>query len=213
MSFNKFGHKGELLAIKKFHFLLNYLYKDGIKEYEKGVNKKKIGNYKKSSIISWVEFNIQPTPLSIEYKILIVYIQGYNPYAYILNPSLNELKKENMSIPHLYDHDRYRLCLHYPYTNDYNFDEEIGKQYVPWIKHWLYYFEEWIYSEKWKGGGVEPGDEIDRELNYNYKKDKNNKLKENISREIFNAVDEANKIYDKRLKILLEVGTNDKINA
>lgn len=30
---------------------------------------------------------MQPTSLSIEYKILIVYIQGYNPYAYILSPS------------------------------------------------------------------------------------------------------------------------------
>ncbi len=116
-----------------------------------------------------------------------------------------------MSIPHLYDHDRYRLCLYYPYTNDYSSDEEIGKQYVPWIKHWLYYFEEWIYSGKWKGGGVEPGDKIDRELNPNYKKDSNNKLKENLSVEILRAVDEANKIYDKRLKIL-KVGINDTIS-
>lgn len=213
MNLNRFGHKGTLVARQKFTFLLNYLSRAGIRYDDKTSFQKKIGLDRENLLFNWVEFDLQPTPLSRMYKILIVYIQGYTPYAYVLNPSLNELKNSDKIIPHLYDHERYKLCLHYPYSNDYNSNEEIGQQYIPWIKHWLYYFEEWIYSEKWKGGGVEPGDEIDREFNYNYKKDKNNKLKENISREIFNAVDEANKIYDKRLKILLEVGTNDKINA
>ncbi|MDX9798478.1 MAG: hypothetical protein RBT05_06445 [Bacteroidales bacterium] len=204
MNFNKFGHKGELVARQRFAFLLNYLSRAGIDKYSKSSTQKKIGNSKKMSMINWVEFDIQPTSLSRVYKILIVYIQGYNPYAYVLSPSLNKLKKEESIIPHLYDHDRYKLCLHYPHTNDYNPNEEIGQQYIPWIIHWLYYFEEWLYTEEWKGGGVEPGDEIDKELNPKYKKDNIKVSNENFSDEILTASAEANKIYDRRLKKLFK---------
>jgi hypothetical protein len=29
---------------------------------------------------------------------------------------------------------------------------------VPWAMLWLFYFEEWLSSSDWKGGGVHPGD-------------------------------------------------------
>ena len=209
MNFNKFGHKGELVARKRFVFLLNYLSRAGIGAYSKASIQKKIGNSKKLSIINWVEFDLKPTSLSRVYKILLVYIQGYNPYVYVLNPSLDKLKKEGSIIPHLYDHERYKLCLHYPHINDYNPNEEIGQQYIPWITHWLYYFEEWLYTGEWKGGGVEPGDEIDKELNPKYKKDNIKVSNENLSDEIVTASEEANKIYDRRLKKLFKELVNE----
>lgn len=204
MSLSKFGHKGKLVVKQRFAFLLKYLNRAGIIVLAKGTIEKKIGLDKNPSLINWVEFNLQPTPLSRIYKILLVYIEGYVPYAYVLAPSLNKLKKEYSVIPHLYDHDRYRLCLHYPHSNDYSSSEEIGQQYIPWITHWLYYFEEWLYSEDWKGGGVEPGDEIDRELNPKYKNDHKNTSVDNNSAIINTARDEANRIYDRRLKATLE---------
>ena len=204
MSLNKFGHKGKLVAKQRFKFLLNYLSRAGIKDYNKSSFEKKIATEKENSLVNWVEFDLQPTPLSRIYKILIVYIQGYTPYAYVLNPSLSELKKCDNLIPHLYDHERYKLCLHYPYSNDYNSNEEIGQQYIPWIKHWLYYFEEWLYSKEWKGEGIEPGDEIDRELNPRYKKEENSLLKKSEIGSIKTSIGEAYKIYDKRLKKLLK---------
>ena len=27
---------------------------------------------------------------------------------------------------------------------------------VPWAALWLFYFEEWLVSDKWKGGGAHP---------------------------------------------------------
>ena len=27
---------------------------------------------------------------------------------------------------------------------------------VPWTILWLFYFEEWLMSDEWKGGGVHP---------------------------------------------------------
>ncbi len=29
---------------------------------------------------------------------------------------------------------------------------------VPWTALWLFYFEEWLESNEWKGGGEHPGD-------------------------------------------------------
>lgn len=204
MIVNKFGHKGTLVAKQKFTFLLNYLSRARIEVDTKTSFHKKIGVEKKELLVNWVEFNLQPTPLSRIYKILLVYIQGYTPYVYVLNPSLSELKKTDQAIPHLYDHQRYKLCLHYPYTNDYNHNEEIGQQYIPWIKHWLYYFEEWLYSGEWKGGGIEPGDEIDKELNPKYKKEDNPLSMKTEIESIQMTIEEANKIYDKRLSKILK---------
>lgn len=204
MNLNRFGHKGTLVARQKFTFLLNYLSRAGIRYDDKTSFQKKIGLDRENLLFNWVEFDLQPTPLSRMYKILIVYIQGYTPYAYVLNPSLNKLKNSDKIIPHLYDHERYKLCLHYPYSNDYNSNEEIGQQYIPWIKHWLYYFEEWLYTGEWKGGGVEPGDEIDIELNPKYKKEDSFTSNKTEIESIKTAIDEANKIYDKRLKKLLK---------
>ena len=65
MNFNKFGHKGELVARKRFVFLLNYLSRAGIGAYSKASIQKKIGNSKKLSIINWVEFDLKPTSLSL----------------------------------------------------------------------------------------------------------------------------------------------------
>jgi hypothetical protein len=28
---------------------------------------------------------------------------------------------------------------------------------VPWTALWLFYFEEWLVSNEWKGGGEHPG--------------------------------------------------------
>lgn len=33
----------------------------------------------------------------------------------------------------------------------------MAPQLIPWIATWFYYFEEWLVSDEWKGGGVHPG--------------------------------------------------------
>lgn len=138
---------------------------------------------------------------------MIVNISGYNPYAFVLSPSLNDLKQNNDSIPHLYDQKRYKLCLHYPHTNDFDENIEIGQQYIPWIKLWLFYFEMWLTNGVWKGGGVEPGDEFDQEHNLTH--NCSSKI-EDMEKGIKNksSIEIANDIYDKRLKKHLEGQNN-----
>ncbi len=32
----------------------------------------------------------------------------------------------------------------------------ISETIVPWVNLWLFFFEEWLISNDWKGGGVHP---------------------------------------------------------
>jgi hypothetical protein len=34
----------------------------------------------------------------------------------------------------------------------------IDQTIVPWAALWLFYFEEWLSSDQWKGGGEHPGE-------------------------------------------------------
>jgi hypothetical protein len=34
----------------------------------------------------------------------------------------------------------------------------LDQSIVPWTALWLFYFEEWLESNDWKGGGEHPGD-------------------------------------------------------
>ena len=107
----------------------------------------------------WVEFPIQPTALSRTYRVLIVYINGYQPFNYIINPNITELANRTEEIPHLYSQEKQRLCLTFPDYHEWHMDMLIVNTYIPWLSLWLYYFEEWLLSNEWKGGGVHPGDE------------------------------------------------------
>ena len=35
---------------------------------------------------------------------------------------------------------------------------------VPWTTLWLFYFEEWLASDDWKGGGMHPRDDDDESM-------------------------------------------------
>jgi hypothetical protein len=36
--------------------------------------------------------------------------------------------------------------------------DRIDQTIVPWAALWLFYFEEWLSSDQWKGGGEHPGE-------------------------------------------------------
>jgi hypothetical protein len=208
MSISNLHSQDNVMAKVRFNHFKQYLQDKNIDVLNSSELMKKIG--KESTLVNWIEFEIQPTIMSRTYKILMVYVQGYPPYAYILSPSLEELHEPELKIPHLYDYERYRLCLYYPHLNEYNSKEEIGEQFIPWIQLWLYYFEEWLSSKEWKGEGVEPDDEIDREYNPKHKT-KDSKVKK-LKKKMPTALDEANKVYARRVKNLMKDISIEKLN-
>jgi len=147
------------------------------------------------------EFDLQPNPLSQTYKVLIIYhMDNYAPDVFILNESLWEIS-ETKEIPHLYDSKKIRLCLYYPSFNEWTYYNNLCTTFISWIALWLYYYEEWLYSGEWKGGGKHPEvtQDEDKEvkvLNTRFKKAR--KIKKTKKEK---ATIKINKIYKNRRNI------------
>ncbi len=92
---------------------------------------------------------IKPTPLSVTYTIEIVYRRRCGrPQVWVRQPEL-AVKKEDYRFVHIYSEGC--LCL--------NAEEEwrpwmaFSATFVPWTAEWLFYFEVWLATGSWRGGG------------------------------------------------------------
>lgn len=113
------------------------------------------GKIKHGSFV-W-EFLAQPTPISRVYKVKIRYLNRTSPKVYVVSPNLHELA-EGRKIPHLYSQHPPKLCLYLPNSGEWDSSMAIADSIVRWTFLWLYYFEDWLATNVWKGGGVHPAD-------------------------------------------------------
>lgn len=102
--------------------------------------------------LTW-QFDAQPTPVSRTYRMRLEYALRSAPQIFVVAPNLQALA-EDRHIPHLYDQGRGRLCLYLPRTGEWHDRRLLADTLVPWSVLWLFYFEEWLISDEWKGGGV-----------------------------------------------------------
>ena len=151
------------------------------------------------------EFNAKPTPLSKTYRILIIYhIDNYSPDIFVLDKDIWIVTKTK-TIPHLYDYKKIRLCLYYPSYKEWNSKMLLCNTIVSWTYLWLYFYEEWLYSDNWKGEGIHPeskNDDTDNDdKTISFKKiiseDRKKKKQERVSKVI-------NNIYQSRKKAYLD---------
>lgn len=103
--------------------------------------------------LTWI-YRVRPTVLSREYEVRIDYARGDTPTVSIVSPDIQALAS-GRDLPHIY-HDPTRLCLYLPGSNEWNAGKRVDMTFVPWTAQWLYYFEEWLSSDDWKGGGEHP---------------------------------------------------------
>ena len=102
------------------------------------------------------EFDARPTPLSRVYGIRIEYREQKGiPRVYVVDPDLSDLAK-GRNLPHVYAEKPARPCVYLPGTGEWSPELRIVDTIVPWTYLWLFYFEEWLVSDKWKGGGIHP---------------------------------------------------------
>jgi len=102
--------------------------------------------------LTW-SFQLQPTPLSRQYSLVLEYLRDQTPSIFIVEPDLNILAN-GRDIPHMYDQQRGKLCLYLPGAWDSRL--LIAKTIIPWASLWLYFYEEWLFTNEWKGGGKHP---------------------------------------------------------
>lgn len=106
--------------------------------------------------LTW-HWKVQPTPISRAYDGRIEYSMHSAPKVFIESPNLLEIAN-GRRIPHLYNHERIQICLYLPNAGEWSSHKFIADTIVPWTALWLLFFEEWLISDEWKGGGVHPGE-------------------------------------------------------
>lgn len=107
-------------------------------------------------------YTASPSPLSRDYAVRIDFRQGGRPEIFVETPDLQALA-DGRRIPHLYQQAPPRLCLYLPGTRQWESWMRLDQTIVPWTAVWLFYFEEWLASDEWKGGGMHPNDDNEDE--------------------------------------------------
>lgn len=102
--------------------------------------------------------NAKPTVLSRQYLIRISYRQFLLPKVIVLEPDLVALAN-NRSLPHVYQQSPPNLCLYLPVTGEWTPEKLISKTILPWSILWLYYYENWLATDIWEGGGEHPAED------------------------------------------------------
>lgn len=107
---------------------------------------------------------LQPTPLSREYRVVIKYTLDHSPVCIVVDPDLQDLANDK-KIPHTYLNQTgiggTQLCLYLPVIKQKNKVSEwqstmfLADTFLPWASIWLFYFEYWLSTGEWEGGGVE----------------------------------------------------------
>ncbi|MBQ6181152.1 hypothetical protein [Ruminococcus flavefaciens] len=99
---------------------------------------------------------VQPTHLSRKYNIELQYSINSLPRIYILGDALKKLDDPNF--PHNYGVDvakkKVEICLfrYKEFTNSMLLSNTV----IPWAIEWLFYYEIWLTTGEWQGGGEHP---------------------------------------------------------
>lgn len=104
--------------------------------------------------LTW-EFDASPSLLSRTYRAKLVYQEGGTPKVFVLAPDLHALAG-GRPLPHVYEQNPPKLCLYLPGTHEWTAGLLLARTVVPWTSLWLRYFEDWLSSGEWRGGGVHP---------------------------------------------------------
>jgi hypothetical protein len=94
----------------------------------------------------------QPTRASEHYQLRIAYTLGHYPETTVLAPKLQ--CRDEKPVPHLYKEGT--LCLFNPNKDEWNSRQKLSETVLPWACLWLYFYEIWLATGEWKGGGDHP---------------------------------------------------------
>jgi len=104
--------------------------------------------------LTWLDW-LRPSPLGRDYLIRLYHTPGAAPAVYVLTPSLSELAG-GRDVPHMYSQKEGKLCLYRPKFGEWEPAMFLSETIIPWTILWLFFFEEWLFSGEWKGGGEHP---------------------------------------------------------
>ncbi len=103
-------------------------------------------------VLTW-RYLRRPSIFSRKYLLRINFKRGDIPQIFVDDPDL-KLLADGRTLPHVYNQRPLELCLYLPGTGEWTPKSFIDETIMPWADLWLYYYEEWLFSDDWKGGGM-----------------------------------------------------------
>ena len=102
-------------------------------------------------VLTW-RGNLRPTEISLEYRVEIKYSPQLAPKVRVTHPALE--RREGKRPPHMYRGEL--LCLYYPEGREWAASMLLAESIVPWSAEWLFFYESWLLTGEWDGGGIHP---------------------------------------------------------
>jgi hypothetical protein len=103
---------------------------------------------------------LRPSAISRPYLIHLAYKLGSDPEVFLLEPDPFALAHKvipGRPLPHNYGGDPLRLCLFVPASGEWKPIDPLATTVLPWACEWLWFFEDWVFTNVWSGGGIHPG--------------------------------------------------------
>lgn len=94
---------------------------------------------------------IQPTPMSVNYLVEIVWQPKKRAVVRVLDPVIEDRGGERP--PHIFKGRDLCLHLHGEWTSE----DPVSTTLVPWASMWLFFYEIWMFTGEWTGGGHQFG--------------------------------------------------------
>ena len=95
---------------------------------------------------------LRPLDFSESYDVRIDYRVGSKPKVWVLGLPSREKESESKRIPHRFADGS--ICLYY--GDEWTADKPIARTLVPWLLEWLLFYEGWLVTGEWQGGGIHP---------------------------------------------------------
>lgn len=99
---------------------------------------------------------VMPTPLSREYNVALTYNGLQAPKVWVIGEELQ--KTDDPNFPHKYEVDSQnkmvQICL-YRYR-EFTREKFLANTIIPWTVEWLFFYEIWLATGTWCGGGEHP---------------------------------------------------------
>ena len=106
------------------------------------------GKLGRNSSVRWVG-EVAPFGISETYTVSIEYELRGRPRVTVLRPKLQT--RAGKHAPHIFSDGT--LCLHLP--GEWCPEQTISSTIIPWLCEWLFFYEIWVATGTWHGGGSE----------------------------------------------------------
>ena len=108
----------------------------------------------KNGMLNWT-YVARPSPVGRLYTLILRLKQGDFPSVTVRSPDLNALA-QGKKLPHTYKDAPPELCLFHPSKGEWRSTYKLVDTIIPWSIEWLHYFEVWLRTGEWVGGGEHP---------------------------------------------------------